>query len=76
MITNQAIDQIVLSREILDSCIKQEVETEVKRLVAEAKIQLDKKIPEIVAGLCINLGKQVDMSGFGNMLTIRVSMTK
>ena len=54
--------------------IKREIEAEVTKAVEEAKARLQRRIPEIVAGIAIKTMEYVSMETMGNNLKIMVMM--
>jgi hypothetical protein len=56
--------------------VKKELDVEVEVAVKEAKARLDRRIPEIVAGLSITLMKQIAVEKYGEELRISIKMEK
>ena len=52
--------------------IKREIEAEVTKAVEEAKARLQRRIPEIVAGVAIQAMQVVDFNRLGDTLHIKV----
>lgn len=58
----------------IDHVLKEEVEKEVKALVEQARERLEKRIPEMVAGLALRVQKNFSVERLGETLHIRVSL--
>lgn len=56
------------------SAIKMEIEEAVKAATEKAKAELEKKIPEIVAGIALRVNKQMSIRSFNGGIEIRLMM--
>ena len=67
-----------LDASVVESAIqavaKRAVEEVVTELVTKAKENLDRKIPEIVSGLCISLMKRVSLESCRDELVVHIQM--
>ena len=62
--------------ETVRRAVKAQVDEAVKNAVARAKDELERRIPQIVAGLSIQVMERVSMETLGRELVIRVEMDK
>ena len=60
----------------IENVLKSQIEEEVKIAIANAKYQLDKRIPEIVAGLSIRVMNRISMESLRDEILIHVPMDK
>lgn len=60
--------------EIIKQAVKIEVEREVKKAIEAAKDELDRRVPEVVAGLSIKIMERVSFERMQNELVIHVQM--
>jgi hypothetical protein len=60
--------------EAIGKAVKMEIDRAVKTATENAKAELDRRVPEIVAGLAINVMKSVSMERLRNELLIHVRM--
>jgi hypothetical protein len=60
----------------IENVLKSQIEEEVKIAIANAKYQLDKRIPEIVAGLSIRVMNRISMESLRDEIVIHVRMDK
>ena len=60
--------------EAIRQAVKMEIDRAVKTATENAKAELDRRIPEIVAGLAINVIEHVSMERLQNELLIHVRM--
>lgn len=66
-------NMVKLERVILKS-VQIAVEDEVKKIMEQAKERLDRRIPEIVAGVSLRMMKGVSMETLHNTLMIKIKM--
>jgi len=59
-------------KDIIAGAIGDAIEVEVTRAVKEAKLRLDRRVPEVVAGLLFRVMKNVRMETLGPELVIRI----
>jgi len=62
--------------EAIRQAVKIEIERAVKTATENAKAELDRRVPEIVAGLAIKVMEHVSMERLQNELLIHVRMEK
>ena len=62
--------------ETIRRAVELQVDAAMKNAVARAKDELERRIPEIVAGLSIQVMERVSMETLGRELVIRVEMDK
>ena len=67
-------ENMVKLERIILKAIQTAVEDEVKKIVEQAKERLDRRIPEIVAGVSLRVMKGVSMETLHNTLMIKIKM--
>jgi hypothetical protein len=63
-----------MTEDIIARSVRSEVEKAVAVAVENAKRELDRRVPEIVAGLSIKLMERVSMTRLQNELCIHISL--
>lgn len=67
-------ENMVKLEQIILKAVQTAVEDEVKKIVEQAKERLDRRIPEIVAGVSLRVMKGVSMETLHNTLMIKIKM--
>ena len=62
--------------EIVKAGVQLRVKQEVQKAVDQAKLDLERRIPEIVAGVSLELMEYVRMETLQNELVVRISLKK
>lgn len=72
--TSDAVNRVVGAADIINDAVHHAVQAEVTKAVANAKAELDRKIPEIVGGITIHIAQQLSMQTIGHELIIRIRL--